>query len=86
MSTTQFPPALLRAWPSDPDGKDCYPIATFTWLLLYKKYDDVQMGEAVKKFVNWGLIEGQKFSEELGYIPLPKEVVDKNLEALKSVQ
>jgi phosphate transport system substrate-binding protein len=86
LATTQFPPNLLRAWPSDPDGKDCYPIATFTWLLLYQKYDTAQVAEVVKKFVNWGLTDGQKFSEDLGYVPLPKEVVDKNLEALKTVQ
>jgi phosphate transport system substrate-binding protein len=86
LATTQFPPNLLRAWPSDPDGKECYPIATFTWLLIYQKYDNVQLAKAVKKFVNWGLVDGQKFSEELGYIPLPKEVVDKDLEALKTVQ
>jgi phosphate transport system substrate-binding protein len=86
LATTQFPANLLRGWPSDPDGKDCYPIATFTWLLLYKKYDNTQLAEAVKKFVNWGLTDGQKFAEDLGYIPLPKEVVDKDLEALKSVE
>jgi phosphate transport system substrate-binding protein len=86
LATTQFPPNLLRAWPSDPDGKDCYPISTFTWLLLYQKYDSVQLADAVKKFVTWGLGDGQKFSEELGYIPLPKEILDKDLEALKTVQ
>jgi phosphate transport system substrate-binding protein len=86
LATTQFPPNLLRAWPSDPDGKDCYPISTFTWLLLYQKYDNIQLADAVKKFVTWGLGDGQKFSEELGYIPLPKEIVDKDLEALKTVQ
>jgi phosphate transport system substrate-binding protein len=86
LATTQFPPGLLRAWPSDPDGKDAYPIATFTWLLIYKKYDDAPIGEAVKKFVTFGLTDGQKFAEDLGYIPLPKEIVDKNLEALKTVQ
>jgi phosphate transport system substrate-binding protein len=86
LATTQFPANLLRAWPSDPDGKEAYPIATFTWLLLYKKYDNTQIGEAVKKFVNFGVTEGQKFADELGYIPLPKEVVDKDLEALKAVE
>jgi phosphate transport system substrate-binding protein len=86
LATTQFPGDLLRAWPSDPDGKDCYPISTFTWLLLYKKYDNVQLADAVKKFVTWGVGDGQKFSEELGYIPLPKEIVDRDLEALKTVQ
>src|ERR1700722_3238482 len=74
LATTKFPANLLREWPSDPDGKDCYPIATFTWLLLDKKYDTAPVGEAVKKFVSWGLTEGQKFAEDLGYIPLPKEV------------
>jgi phosphate transport system substrate-binding protein len=86
LATTQFPANLLRAWPSDPEGKEAYPISTFTWLLLYKKYDNTQVAEAVKKFVNYGLADGQKFAEELGYIPLPKEVVDKDLEALKTVQ
>src|ERR1700731_3328185 len=86
LATTQFPANLLRAWPSVPEGKDFYPTDTFTWLLLYKKYDNTPSAEAVKKFVNWGLTDGQKFSEDLGYIPLPKEVVDKDLEALKSVE
>jgi len=86
LATTRFPPDLLRAWPSDPEGKEAYPIATFTWLLLYKKYDNASVGEAVRKFVNFGLTDGQKFAEELGYIPLPKEVAGKCLEALKTVQ
>jgi phosphate transport system substrate-binding protein len=86
LATTQFPANLLRAWPSDPDGKEAYPISTFTWLLLYKKYDNAPIGEAVKKFVNFGLTDGQKFAEDLGYIPLPKEIVDKDLEALKGVE
>jgi phosphate transport system substrate-binding protein len=86
LATTQFPANLLRAWPSDPEGKDCYPISTFTWLLLDKKYDNTQLAESVKKFVNWGLTDGQKFAEDLGYIPLPKEVVEKDLEALKTVE
>jgi phosphate transport system substrate-binding protein len=86
VATTQFPANLLRAWPSDPDGKEAYPISTFTWLLLYKKYDNAPIGEAVKKFVNFGLTDGQKFAEDLGYIPLPKEIVEKDLEALKGVE
>ena len=86
LATTQFPGEILRAWPSDPEVKDAYPIATFTWLLLYKNYQNKDQGEAVKKFVEWGLNDGQKFAEGLGYIPLPKEIVAKNLEALKTVQ
>jgi phosphate transport system substrate-binding protein len=86
LATTKFPPDILRAWPSDPEVKDAYPIATFTWLLLDKKYENKDQGEAVKKFVEFGLNDGQKFAEELGYIPLPKEIVEKGLEALKTIQ
>jgi phosphate transport system substrate-binding protein len=86
LNTTQFPADGLRAWPSDPDAKDAYPIATFTWLLLYKKYDKNAVLDPLKKFVAWGLNDGQKFADSLGYIPLPKEVVAKCETALNSVQ
>ena len=33
-------PANLRVFMPDPDGKDSYPIVTYSWLLLYGKYDD----------------------------------------------
>jgi phosphate transport system substrate-binding protein len=86
LSSTQFPSDILRAWPSDPDNKDAYPISTFTWLLLYKKYDNKEVGDAVKKFVAFGLSDGQKFADQLGYIPLPKDVAAKSEAALKSIE
>jgi phosphate transport system substrate-binding protein len=86
LNSTQFPAGLLRAWPSDPDAKDAYPISTFTWLLLYKKYDSKEVLDALKKFVTYGLADGQKFANELGYIPLPKEVAAKSEAALKSIE
>ena len=86
LNSTQFPSEILRAWPSDPDAKDAYPISTFTWLLLYKKYDNKEILDVLKKFVTYGLSEGQKFADEHGYIPLPKEVAAKSEAALKSVE
>ena len=86
LNSTQFPSEVLRAWPSDPDAKDAYPISTFTWLLLYKKYDNKEILDVLKKFVTYGLSDGQKFADELGYIPLPKEVAAKSEAALKSVE
>ena len=79
-------PENLRIWPEDPSGDDDYPIATFTWLLLYKKYTDAAKLKALKEFVAYGLTEGQKFSSELGYIPLPPAVVEKSKAALATVQ
>ncbi len=35
LNTTQFSGDSLRAWPSDPDGKDAYPIATLASLAIF---------------------------------------------------
>ncbi|MGH8048895.1 MAG: phosphate ABC transporter substrate-binding protein PstS [Chthoniobacterales bacterium] len=79
-------PANLRAWPEDPAAETAYPIATFTWLLLYGKYDDAAKLDALKGFVKWGLTDGQKLAPSLGYIPLPESVVAKDLAALETVK
>lgn len=79
-------PENLRIWPEDPAGDDDYPIATFTWLLLYKKYSDSAKLKALQGFVTYGVTDGQKFAGELGYIPLPAAVVEKSKAALASVQ
>ncbi|MFZ4597905.1 MAG: phosphate ABC transporter substrate-binding protein PstS [Terrimicrobiaceae bacterium] len=79
-------PENLRVWPVDPEGAKDYPIVSFTWLLLNKKYNDAAKLKALKEFVAWGLTDGQKFSEELGYVPLPAPVVEKAQAALATVQ
>jgi phosphate transport system substrate-binding protein len=79
-------PENLRIWPVDPETPEAYPITTFSWLLLYKKYDDAAKLKALKDFVTYGLTEGQAFAVELGYIPLPESVVAKANAALASVE
>lgn len=79
-------PANLRAWPDDPAGAGDYPIATFTWLMLYKSNPDAAKRDALKKFVTYGLTEGQKVAPELGYIALPAPVVEKCMAALDTLQ
>jgi phosphate transport system substrate-binding protein len=86
LSATKFPSTVLRAWPEDPDGKGNYPIATFTWLLLNKTGNDKTKLDALKKFVTYGLSDGQKLATDLGYIPLPADIVAKDMAALKEVQ
>jgi len=68
-------PADMRAWAPDPTGADAYPIVTYTWLLCYKKYAKPEVAETLKAVIHYGLTDAQKFSEELGYIPLPAGVV-----------
>jgi phosphate transport system substrate-binding protein len=70
-------PANLRAFILNPDGAGAYPFVTYTWLLVYKKYDNPEKALAVEGMIDYAINEGQAQSEPLGYIPLPKEVRQK---------
>ncbi len=70
-------PADLRAFITDPEGADSYPIVTYTWILVYKKYPDAAKAKAVEAMIEYGLTEGQKKAVELGYVPLPANVIQK---------
>jgi phosphate transport system substrate-binding protein len=78
-------PAGLNQSIVDPAGANAYPIVTFSWLLLYRRYDDPQKGPAVRDFVAWGLSSGQNYSQKLGYLPLPSEVAASGKQALGSI-
>lgn len=67
-------------------GKKAYPISSFTWLLIPAKFEDATKRDAMKSFVKWAITDGQKFTDELEYAKLPKEVVAKELKALGSIQ
>lgn len=70
-------PENLRASITDPEGKDSYPIVTYTWILAYKKYADPAKAKAVEAMIEYGLTEGQKVAPQLGYVPLPQNVLKK---------
>ena len=79
-------PADFRVSITNPPGKDAYPIASFTWLLLYESPQDKKQGKIMVDFVQWALTDGQKFAKDLGYAPLPKAVIDMELKALQKVK
>jgi len=68
------PSTDFRVSITNPDGEKAYPIASFTWLLLLKDYDDAAKAGALVKFVWWAETEGQTKAERLGYAPLPKQL------------
>jgi phosphate transport system substrate-binding protein len=78
-------PDDLIAWASDPDVADAYPIVTYTWLICYKKYPDKNKMQAMQDLVKYGLTDGQKDAETLGYIPLPANVVTKAMAAVQNI-
>jgi phosphate transport system substrate-binding protein len=79
-------PENLRAFITDPEGANDYPIATFTWLLVRKSYSDQKKASAIKEFVNYGLTIGQQAAPGLGYITLPANVVARVQAALETIK
>ncbi len=84
-NTASTMPANLRLFLPDPDGKTSYPIVTYSWLLLNKRYDDKKQTTKLKEFISWGLTEGQKFGSKLGYAPLPGQVADAAAKAVNDI-
>jgi phosphate transport system substrate-binding protein len=67
-------------------GKNSYPISGFTWILVYQKQKDPVRGEKLVKFLKWALTDGQKYCAELHYAPLPKNLVDKVLKTIETIE
>jgi phosphate transport system substrate-binding protein len=71
-------------------GADSYPIASFSYLLLYKELStnpsiDGTKAKALVDFISWAITDGQKFADKLGYVPLPDQVVKLDQDTLKSL-
>jgi phosphate transport system substrate-binding protein len=58
-------------------GKEAYPVATFTWLLVPTQWQDQAKQKIMTDFLNWMLRNGQGMVQELNYAPLPKAVAEK---------
>jgi phosphate transport system substrate-binding protein len=70
-------PADFRVSINNAPGKNSYPIASFTWLLIPDKIDDATKKKSIVSFLQWMLTTGQADAEGLTYAPLPKSVVAK---------
>jgi len=84
-SAAQMPPDFRVSITNAP-GKGVYPISSFTWLLLYENPKDKAQSRVMVDFVKWALTEGQKFAPDLGYAPLPADVVKMEMQALTRVR
>jgi phosphate transport system substrate-binding protein len=84
-AATQMPPDFRVSITNAP-GKGVYPISSFTWLLFYENPKDKKRARVMVDFMNWALADGQRFAPELGYAPLPKEVVALETSALKKIK
>ncbi len=56
-------------------GKDSWPIAGASFILMYKKQAKPDTAKAVLKFFDWAYRNGAKMAQDLDYIPMPANVV-----------
>jgi phosphate transport system substrate-binding protein len=55
-------------------GMNTYPIANFSWTLVYRKQSSTSLGIALGKLLYYVVHQGQKLAGKLGYAPLPPDV------------
>jgi phosphate transport system substrate-binding protein len=79
-------PDDFRVSITDAPGDSTYPISTFTWFLIPSKIADTAKRAAIVGFLNWMLADGQSNCADLGYAPLPAEVVAKEKNAIAKIQ
>lgn len=79
-------PADFRVSITNAPGDTAYPISSFTWLLFYESAKDKSQSKVMMDFLKWALTDGQKFAPDLGYAPLPKEIVDLEMKAIPRIK
>jgi phosphate transport system substrate-binding protein len=73
-------PQDLRLHIVNASGAQSYPIATYTYILVYKDMSlnpsmNLDKAKALAKFLWWAIHDGQQYSSALIYVPLPNNVV-----------
>ncbi len=85
-ATVKNIPADFNVLFVDPSGKDAYPIAGFTYLIIYKKQLDPVKGKELLDFLRWAYSKGEPMLKSLDYVPLPKNIIQKIDQQLKEVE
>jgi len=60
---------------TDAPGKDAWPIAGATFILMHKTQDKPANAKEVLKFFQWAYASGDQMAESLDYVPMPDSVV-----------
>jgi phosphate transport system substrate-binding protein len=79
-------PADYRVSITNAPGANAYPISSFTWLLVPIKSADPAKGKIIKDLLNWIITSGENEVSSLSYAPLPKNVSEKVLKTVYSLQ
>jgi phosphate transport system substrate-binding protein len=67
-------------------GKDAYPIAGATWLLVYEQQKDATKGKKLVEFLKWAAKDGEKMAQDLQYAPLPESLQQRVLKRIDEIK
>jgi phosphate transport system substrate-binding protein len=71
---TALPGEPFRVSIANAEGRDAYPIASFTWLLVSSQMPAGPKRDRLAAFLNWAFSSGQREAGALGYVGLPEEL------------
>lgn len=57
-------------------GKNAWPIAGATFILVHEKPEDCAKAKSVLQFFNWAYRNGAEMAKSLDYVPIPKNVYE----------
>ncbi len=87
-NTPPGPGTILKKSIVNAPGELSYPIAGFTYLLVYRDLsylNDQETAVAMKEFLQWTLTSGQEEAAKLNYTPLPEKMRQNALELVQSI-
>ncbi len=85
-ATVKHVPSDFNVLFVDQPGRDSYPIAGFTYLIIYKKQLDPVKGKELLNFITWAYTKGQPMLKDLDYVPIPENIIKKIDRQLKEVE
>jgi phosphate transport system substrate-binding protein len=68
-------PDDMKVMITNSPNPDAYPIAGFTWILVYVNQTDKAKGETLVKMLWWAIHDGQQYTTPLDYAPLSSAAV-----------
>lgn len=81
LAAVNFPPNF-RVFEGNPS--DGYPITGLTWMMVYKQYDSPQKSQAMKRWIEYVLTEGQNLNASLDFTRIPEAVARRALDQVKA--
>jgi phosphate transport system substrate-binding protein len=85
LATAEIPEDFRFSMTNAP-GKEAYPIAGATWLLVYQQQKDPAKGKKLVEFLKWAMAKGGGMAKSLDYAPLPETVQQRVLKRIDEIK